>query len=310
MPTPMDSAQFVRLLDRRLREVSEGSSSAWEGRFGIIDKVYTRLSSDSAFEEFFEIGDLPDIPSFNGQLTFLSIAPGYYRKVEAKEYAGGIQFERKLLDDKKYPVLDGRASKLGTSYARTKQKSASNLIINANSSAFDFMYSEEGVATASTSHTTKSGTSTSSGFSNLGSSAMSKTSVAATRLLMRQFKNDISERIGDLNPDGLLFPDALHETAYEIVKTPKSLDTAEGNVNYQYGMYSLTPIPLWDDTDTNNWAMVDTAKMKENCVWLDRIGPDFKTWVDNMTFQTMESVYGRFAWGCKGWRWMYFHAVT
>ena len=310
MPTPMDSAQFVRLLDRRLREVSEGSSSAWEGRFGVIDKIYTKLPSESAFEEFFEIGDLPDIPTFNGQLTFLSIAPGYYRKIEAKEYAGGVQFERKLLDDKKYPVLDGRAAKLGTSYARTKQKSASNLFINANTAAFDFMYSEEGVALASTAHTTKSGTSTASGFSNLGSSAMSPTSVAATRILMRKFKNDISERIGDINPDALMFPDALHEKAYEIVKTPKSLDTAEGNVNFMFGMYSLIPLPLWDDTDSNNWAMVDTAKMKENCVWIDRIGPDYKTWVDNMTFQTMESVYGRFAWGFKGWRFIYFHAVT
>ncbi len=310
MPTPMDSAQFVRLLDKRMREVSEGSSSSWEGRFGIIDKVYTKLPSESAFEEFFEIGDLPDIQRFNGQLTFLSVAPGYYRKIEAAEYANGIQFERKLLDDKKYPVLDGRAAKLGTSYARTKQKAASNLIINAASSTFDFMYSEEGVGTASNSHATKSGTSTSVGFDNLGTSAMNKTSVAATRLLMRQFRNDISERMGDINPDGILCPDALHDTAFEIVKTPKSLDTAEGNVNPQYGLYEIITLPLWDDTDTTDWAMVDKTKMKENCVWVDRIGPDFKTWVDNMTFMTMESVYGRFAWGCKGWRFIYFHQVS
>lgn len=310
MPTPMDSAQFVRLLDRRLREVSEGSSAAWEGKFGVIDKIYTKLPSESAFEEFFAIGDLPDIPTFNGQLTFLSIAPGYYRKIEAKEYAGGIQFERKLLDDKKYPVLDGRAGKLGTSYQRTKQKSASNLIINATTSAFDFMYSEEGVALASSSHTTKSGTSTASGFDNSGTSAMNKTSVAATRLLMRQFRNDISERIGDINPDAIMCPDALYDTAFEIVKTPKSLDTAEGNVNPQYGLYDIIPIMLWDDVDSNDWAMVDKAKMKENCVWVDRIGPDFKTWVDNMTFQTMESVYGRFAWGWKDWRWLHYHTVS
>jgi hypothetical protein len=310
MPTPMDSSQFARLLDKRMREVSESSSSAWEGKFGVIDKIYSKLSSESAFEEFFQIGDLPDIPAFNGQLTFLSIAPGYYRKIEPKEYAGGVQFERKLLDDKKYPVLDGRAAKLGTSYQRTKQKSASNLIINAASASFDFMYSEEGVALASTAHTTKSGTSTTTGFSNLGSSAMDKTSVAATKLLMRRFKNDISERIGDITPDGLMFPDALGDTAFEIVKTPKSLDTAEGNVNPSYGQYQLIPIMIWDDTDTNNWAMVDTAKMKENCAWVDRIGPDFKTWMDNMTYLTMESVYGRFAYGFKDWRWVYFHAVT
>ena len=310
MPTPMDSAQFVRLLDRRLREVSEGSSAAWEGKFGVIEKIYTKLASESAFEEFFEIGDLPDIPAFNGQLTFLSISPGYYRKIEPKEYAGGVQFERKLLDDKKYPVLDARAAKLGTSYQRTKQKSASNLVINAASASFDFMYSEEGVALASTAHTTKSGTSTASGFSNLGTSALNKTSVAATRLLMRRFKNDISERIGDINPDGILCPDALADTAGEIVKTPKSLDTAEGNVNLQFGRYDVIPLLLWDDTDTNNWMMVDKTKMKENCAWVDRIGPDFKTWVDNMTFQTMESVYGRFAWGTKGWRWGYFHNVS
>jgi len=199
------------------------------------------LPSDSAWEEFYSVGAVPDIPEFNGKISYLGIAPGYHVKIEPKEYAGGIQAERKLIDDKKYSVLDNRAAGLMTAAQRTREKLGVRTFANAFSAAFDFMTSEEGVALCSSSHTTKAGTSTASGFDNAGTSALSKTSVAATRLLMRQFRNDISERIDMSDNLALIVPDNLADTAYEIVNTPKSLDTAEGNVNPQYKRHTVIP---------------------------------------------------------------------
>ena len=186
----------------------------------MIPQLYNVQSSDSAWEEYFAVGAVPDIPEFTGKVSYLPIAPGFHTLIEPKEYSGGLQVERKLIDDKKYAVLDRRAEGLVTSAHRTKEKLGVKAFANAFSTAFDFMQSEEGVSLCSSSHTTKSGTSTASGFDNSGTSALTKTSVAATRLLMRQFRNDISERIEVSDNLALVVPDNLADAAEEIVGTP------------------------------------------------------------------------------------------
>lgn len=256
MSNPLTSSQFVRLLDERLREVAEGKFKELPS---MIESLYRVLPSDSAFEEFFEVGALPDIPEFNGKLEYLAASPGYYIKIEPKEFAGGVMFERKLLDDKKYAVMDDRAGMLGESAARVREKYGARPFQYAFSSAFDFMTSEEGVSLCSDSHTTKSGTSTSSGFDNAGTSALSKTAVNATRILMRKFRNDISERI-QIEPDTLIVPDNLADTAYEIVgNTPtgasSQLDSSSANntVEVNYKRFKVIPYLRLDDVDTNNF---------------------------------------------------------
>jgi hypothetical protein len=300
MANPLTSTQFVRLLDKRLREVSENRFNELPSMLG---DVYSIMSSDGAWEEFFEIGSLPDIPEFNGQLTYLSIAPGYHKKIEPKEYAAGLMFERKLLDDKKYAVLDGRASALSASFQRTREKFGAKLFTNAFTGSFDFMTSEEGVALCSNSHTTKSGTSTSTGFDNLFTSALSKTSVAAARIAMRGFRNDISERI-DINPDELWVPDNLADTAMEIVGSQKDPDSANNTINPQYKRFTVKVWPRLDDDDTNNWFMCDSGLRKQSAVWIDRVKAEVENMPDFETKMLKHSVYGRFAYGWLFWQFM------
>ena len=307
MGSPLDSAQFVRLLDKRLREVGE---NAYNDLPSMIPTLYRELSSDSAWEEFFAVGSVPDIPEFNGKVSYLGIAPGYYSKIEPKEYAGGIMNERKLTDDKKYSVLDNRSAGLMAAAARTKEKLGVRMFANAFSTAFDFQTSEEGQALVSSSHTTKSGTSTASGFDNAGSSAFNKTTLAATRLLMRQFRNDISERVDIGDNLAILCPDNLADAANEVVQTPNGLDTSEHNKNMQYGRYEVIPYLRLDDYDTNNWYLIDKAKMKQNAVWINRINPELQNTVDFDTYVLKMAVYFRCAYGFIDWRWIYGHAVS
>ena len=306
MGNPLTSSTFVRLLDKRLREVSENTIKEIPS---MIPTIYRVLDSQSAFEEFFEIGAVPDIPEFNGALEYLSIAPGFYTKVEHKEYAGGLQFERKLLDDKKYAVLDSGAEGLANSAARVKEKLAVRPFANATTATFDFMTSEEGVALSSSSHTTKAGVSTASGFANAGTSALDKTSVAATRLLMRKFRSDIGERIV-IEPDTLIVPDNLADKAEEIVGTDKGLYSAEGTVNVQKGRYKIVPWLRLDDTDTNNWGMVDSRLMKKFLAWFNRIPPEPNNTIDFETWIVKHSIYFRCSYGWTNWRWIYWHTVS
>lgn len=307
MGTPIVSSEFIRLMDKRLTLVEENKYKSLES---MIPKLYNVTSTNQQWEEYFNVGSLPDIPEFTGKIEYLPMAPGYHTKIEPKEYAGGIQVERKFLDDKLYNVFDRRAESLVESAHRTREKLGVKTFVNAFSTAFDFMESEEGTSLCSSSHTTKSGTSTASGFDNSGTSALSKTSVAATRLLMRKFRNDRSERIAMSDNLALIVPDNLVDAAQEIVGTSHGLDTAEGNINPQAGRYTIIPYLRLDDYDTNNWFMVDMDRMKQDLLWLNRVNDDINHTIDFETYLTKMSIYYRVAYGWKDWRWIYGHNVS
>lgn len=306
MANPIGSAQFIQLLEKKFNKVFENTIKEIPP---MIDTLYTRTSSDSAWDEYFEVGALGDIPEFNGALTYLSINPGYYTKIEPKEYAAGVQFERKFLKDKKYPLMENKVGQLTKSANRTMDKIAVRPFAYAFSNAFDFMTSEEGVSLCSDSHTTKSGVSTSTGFDNAGTSALSKTSLAATRLLMRKFKDDIGNRI-DINPDMLLVPDNLYDTAMEIVGSDKDPDSANNTKNMMQGRFKVVPYLRLDDYDTNNWYMIDSNLMKQFLIWVDRESPFPTNTIDFETYIWKFAIYFRIACGHLNWRWIYGNQVS
>jgi phage major head subunit gpT-like protein len=168
----------------------------------------------------------------------------------------------------------------------------------------------------SASHTTKSGVSTSSGFGNYGTSALSKTSVAATRILFRKFRDDIGE-LYDSEPDTLLVPEALYDTACEIVGVGKNgatsmLDSASANntINTLYKGFKVIPWRLLDAYSTKSWYMIDSRMAKKFLLWIDRVKPETATETDFHTFSIMQSLRARFGWGWLNWRWLYAHYVA
>jgi hypothetical protein len=303
----INSSQFVRLLDNRLRQVGE---NVYKELPSMIPVLFGVMASQSAWEEFYNVGAVPDIPEFNGKMSPLSVSPGYHTKIEPKEYGAMIEIERKLIDDKKYAVLDNMSGGLMTAAQRTQEKLAVRPFVNAFSSAFDFMVSEEGEALCSSSHGTKSGASTTSGFDNAGTTALSKTSMAATRILMKQFRNDIGERIEVGNNLAVITPDNLADLANEIVGTPAGYDTAAMDKNMEFGRTKVIPYLRLDDYDTNNWFMVDLDMMKKALIWINRIKPEVAVTGDFSTLAKWISIYFRVAYGFIDWRWCYGHQVS
>jgi phage major head subunit gpT-like protein len=306
MGNPIISENFIRLLDTRLKEVS---NKAWDELPSQKGELYRDVPSDSAWEEFFSTSGVSDIPAFNGKLEYLSMSPGYLTRIEPKEYAAGLAFERKFLDDKKYGVMSDAVEELTVAAQRTKAKIEVDPFATAFSSAFTYMYSEEGVSLCSDSHTTKAGVSTTTGFDNAGTSAMSKTSIAATRLAMLRFKSDIGERI-ITNPDTIVCGESLADTAYEIVGSDKNPDNANNTKNMDYQRYKVLVLKRLDDYDTNNWFMVDSRQMKKNLLWIDRVQKETKMTVDFETMMLKWSIYFRLGEGFKNWRWVFGHSVS
>ena len=306
MGSPIISENFIRLLDTRLKEVS---SKTWDELPSQKGELYRDVPSDSAWEEFFSVGAVADIPAFNGKLEYLTQSPGYLTRIEPKEYAAGLAFERKFLDDKKYAVMSDQVESLTVAAQRTKAKIEVDPFAYAFSSAFSYMYSEEGVSLCNDSHTTKSGVSTASGFDNAGTSAMSKTSIAATKLAMLRFRNDIGERIVT-NPDTIVCGESLADTALEIVGSEKNPDNANNTINTLYKGYKVLVLKRLDDYDSNNWYLVDSRQMKKHLMWIDRIAKETKMTVDFETMMLKWSIYFRCGNGFNDWRFIMGHAVS
>jgi phage major head subunit gpT-like protein len=314
MASPLVSAQFMRLMDDRLRKVQVDAFRELPSK---IDQLFGMIKSDKAWEEFYGVGAVPDIPVFSGTLEYLGVAPDYYTRIEPKEFAGGIQIERKLIDDDRYDVIKGRQNGLVESMHRVREKYGAQAFAYAFSAAFTFGSGEEGVALCSTAHLTKSGAATTTGFSNAGTTAISKTAIGATSILMRQFRSDIGARIV-IEPDMIIVPDNLYDTACEAVgysaatgaSSALDPDSANNKINTQYKRYVVVSYPRLDDYDTNNWYMVDSKRMKEFLLWVERIAPEISTTKDFDTFLIKQAIYARFGYGFTNWRFCYGHNVT
>lgn len=307
MGNPVTSGEFIRLLTANLLEVAENT---YKGLPDMIPVFFDVLPSSSAWEEFFEVGGVHDIPEFMGTMTTLGSTPGYYKRIEHKSYGAKRQWTRNFIKDKKYSVMEADASSLMVAAHRTREKHGVRPFAYAFSASFDHMESEEGVALCSSSHTTKDDSvSTATGFSNAGSSAMDQTTVAATAIAMSQFRDSIGERISIGTDLTLVVPRALKDTADIIVGTDKKVGSAYNDINPSYKGYGVLTNPRLDDYDTNNWFMVDMTMMKKFLKWFDREKAETAANVDFNTLLTEFSVYMRYSYGWTDWRWIYGHNV-
>lgn len=304
-------ARFQLLVDNTIRKYSDQTLTELNIKEQYRNTMFNVVSSDKAYEEFYSLGTLGDLARFNGTLEYGDIPPGYLTRIEPGIFALGLEVERKFWDNNLSGKLKNHAEMLTTSAVRTKEKYACRAYARLNSAAFDFTtLNEEGVAVASTAHTTKAdGVSTASGFSNLGTSAFSATTVEATRILANGFKNLNGER-AYIDMDTLIVPDNLAEKAFQLNTTEKGYDTAAGTANFQYKRWNIIVWKQLGDYSTSNWMMVDSKLMKKYAMWINHVNDDLASTIDFETKRIKNSIYT--SWGCGflGWPWVYFHQVT
>ena len=307
MANPLTDKQFVRLLDDRLTKVNKNE---FDGLPMVIDKLYKRMKSKKAWEEFFSVSGIPDPEAFNGVIQYQSAYPGYHTKIEPKEYAGGITIQRRLLDTDRYDVIEGMAKGLGEAANRKMNKIAHEPFLYFDSTAFTYVTSEEGVALCSNSHTTKvPDVSTSTGFDNLSTLAFDATNLEAVRLQSKGFKNDIGERI-QTNFDTIIHGSNLAADVWEVLNSEGKTGDNLNNKNFQQGRWKSIELPLLDDTDTNDWFIVDSKKMKEHLMWIDSIPYEFNSTTDFDTFVRKYASYFVVGWGFDEWRWIVGSSVS
>lgn len=293
------SENFGELLDPGLRKIFLDEYALPEGQ---VDNLYGIEKSSKATEYDLGIGGMGDLEEFDGIIKYGDFSQQYKVSYSHKEWVKGIKIERKLVDDDQYSVINRRPQHLAVIARRSREKHGVSVFNNAfNTSVFS---GGDGLALCSSAHT-RVGTTTTN--SNTGTSALSATSVEATRLLMRQF-TDETDNLVTARGDTLLVPPALGQTAWEIVSSAGKLGTADNDPNFSKGRYKIIE---WDYlTDSNNWFMIDSKMAKMFLKWFNRIPVEFNKDKDFETYISKWSVYTRYSYGFSDWTWLFGQAVS
>lgn len=269
-----------------------------------VPKLFNVQSSAKAVEHTYGIGGLGDVPEFNGTIAYDTFDGLYKKDYTHVEYALGMAVERKLVDDDQYNVINQRARMLATSFVRTREKKAASVFNNAFSSSY---LGSDSKALCATDHPL--GPSNASTQGNKGTSALSAAAISATRLLMREFKDDRGELI-TVMPDTLLVPPELEETATIIVKTAQKVGSADNDINYAASL--IKNVIVWDYlTDANNWFLIDSTMAKLYLNWFDRVATDFKLDpTSDFNLVARYRGYERYSYGWDTWQWIFGHEVS
>ena len=303
--TPMNSGAFGDLLDPRFQKIFNDTLKPLPDMIG---DVYTMVPSNGRNNmTWSEIGALTDWDEFTGTVSYTSMSQGYDVTMTPVEFTKGVQVDRKLFDDDQYHIMDQKPRQMAESEHRTRQKHGARIFNNAFGVDTLFYSHSEGVALCSNSHTTTSGASTSVGFDNLSTAALTATAVFAARLQMVGFVDDQANRV-EVMPDELWYPPDLSEQAFEITKSAGKVDTANNNRNFHEGRYQTYEWRYLNDT--NNWFMCDSSLRKQYLFWCDRIASEFAMVEDFDTLIAKWRGYMRYGMTYVNWRWMNGSLVT
>ncbi len=270
----------------------------------MIDTLYSKQPVGPRKDQW-QIGNYGTMTDWDffddvGSVQYTDIDQGYDVILTHKDLVTGFSVQRKLIDDELHSVFNGKPKAMGLSYARTKESHGARLFEKAFVTNTLFMTHSEGVALCSNSHTTTTGASTSSGFDNLTTDALSATSVASARIQMRKFKGTQAETV-NITPNELWIPVDLEEKAFEITKSSGKVDGDLNNANFHQGTYNVRSWLYM--TDTNNWFMCDSGMRNQNVFWIDRVGVEFKMVEEFDTFIHKWRGYSRYSMGYNDHRW-------
>ena len=295
----VNQSALSSIVQRGLSEVFLNQQRNWET---MLPSFFKMVEATQASETDLEIGDIGEVATFTGEVSYDDFAEGYSKAITETEYSLGLKIQRRLLRNDLYDVCSNSVSLMSDAFNQKREQIGASIFNN----AFNTVHTVgDGLALCSTAHTSAVG-----GLNqgNSGSSALSAAAVEATRILMVKFKTN-KDHIRQARPSLLLVPTDLHEKAWEIVNSYGKMDTALNNRNFHFGKWNLA---VWDNflTDTNNWFMIDERLM--------RMYLKYRIWEPTQFFRSGEfdtlvqkyAGYMSVAVSSVEWRWVYGHAVS
>lgn len=293
------SEQWAELLEPGLRQVfyTQRDALAAASR---IPMLFNVIGSTKAQEHFLGVGGMGDWSEYKGAIEYDDFDQLYKTTLTHKEYVKGFKVERKLVDDDQYSIITARPRQLALSAVRTREEHAASVFNNAFSSSY---VGGDAVALCSDSHP-NAPTHAGDTQDNAGTYSLTYDNVVTVRRLMREFKDDRDE-LASVNPDTILVPPELEETAWGIVNTTNKVDTTDYHANFVASQ--IRNVIVWDQlTDANAWFVIDSALAKIHLLWVDRTPLEFE--MDPTSDFRLEARfrgYMRYSYGWSDYRFVY-----
>lgn len=308
MATPMITEQWPRFVLPIIRKEWDQSMNAVNSPLMSVMGVE---SSTSSVEYSQGVGTFGLVPEYNSAtaeasgsaIEYDSFSPLYEATFTHKEYAKGVEIERKLWDDNRTGQIKRKAQSLGHAFGTTRAYHASSILNNAFATVTGF----DSVYLCSASHPTNSVDSTA--ISNLGTTALSYAAVVATLLAGANLNDDRGYPMPSIY-DILYVPTALESTAYEIINAIQKPGAADYNGNF-VGSKGLQVVVDPYLTETNDWFMIDSNLARQHCLWFNRVMPEI-TMDPSSDYNLVARYRGymRYSFGWDDFRWIYGHNVT
>ena len=294
-------SQFNEVIEPGLRQVfTDEFNDIPNG--SLIGPLYRMETSDKANEDYLEIEDIGNVPEFTGNLDYTEFKQGNKKTVTNVAYALGLKIARDLIDDDLYGVIEDMVRQLGAVARYRMEQDAASPFVNAFNSTYTTF---DGLSLCNSAH---SFISTSTTQSNTGTSAFSFANLDATLISMRKFKGSKDRFIMSMSPDTLMGPVDLDSQFREVVESKLKPGGANNDINVYNNKFDIMTTPFF--TDTNNWFLIDSKKMKRWLLWQQRIPLEFKNTQDFDTLVKKYMLYMRYKNTPLHWPWIYGHAVS
>ncbi len=268
----------------------------------LIGPLYKMESSDKPDEKFLEVEDLGNIPVFTGDLSYTEFREGNTKTLTHQEFALGLKLQRKLVDDDLYGVINQMVSGMGNSARYRMESDAAAPFVGAFGSSYTVF---DGLSLCNSAH---SFVSTSTTQSNSGTSAFSYAAMDAAIIAMRKWKGSQDRFIFNIYPDTLVGPPDLDTQFREVIDSKLKPGTTNNNINVFNSKFNIITTPFL--SDTNDWFLVDSRRMKEFLIWVSRIPLEFKNAGDFDSYTKKYAMYMRYTNGPVHWPWVYGNSVS
>jgi phage major head subunit gpT-like protein len=295
------SEQWAYLLEPGLKAIFNTQREALAAT-SKIPALFSMQTSSKVDESFLGVGGMGDWKAYKGAIEYDDADQLYKTTLTHEEYVKGYVVERKLVDDDQYGIINQMPGKLALTAMRTREKHAASVFNNSFTNSAPYLGGDS-VNLCSASHPLAP-THSADVQSNYGTYALSYDNLITVRAAMRAFTDDRGE-LTPINPDTLLVPPGLEETAWAIWKTANKVDQVNAHANFIGGF--LNQVIVWDYlTDTNDWWLIDSALAKQYLIWLDRV-PLEQTMdpTSDFNLQAKFRGYMRYSYGWADYRWVY-----
>jgi hypothetical protein len=308
-----DSGTLNKLIGRYEYPLLEYWTAKFEDglKKSLIPEMFDMISSDNAYEAIGEIVGSPTFREWKGQFTYGDVQEGNSKVFTPIVWEAGRAFDRFTLSNAKLIDLKNQVDKFTTAGLRLREQICAGFFNNATSTSFTVNgrtitnTTADGQALASASHT---GVVYTTAQDNTGTDTLTEANLESAIQAIFAYKDDDGNEC-NLQPDTLVVPTALRQTAIELIGGPGKVNTANNNPNIFHGSMKLIVWPYFKKASTatgHPWFVMDSEAAKQSMKFINRLESgdmvDIQSWKDYENQQWKVGAIQWFSAGMFDWR--------